>query len=54
MAQITIEGDEKKINKLRKELKTKLERNGLTLKEESIKVVENEEVKEPKKKIAKK
>ncbi len=34
MAKMIIEGNEKKINKLRKELKLKIKRNGLTFKED--------------------
>jgi hypothetical protein len=55
MGKMIIEGDEKKIKKLRKELKLKLKRNGLTLKDnESEKEVIKKEVKEPKKKTVKK
>ena len=49
---MTIEGNENKIKKLRKELELKVKRNGLTFKED--KKVEKVEVKEPKKKTVKK
>lgn len=55
MAKMVIEGGEKKIKKLKKELELKLKRNGLTLKDNEVKKqILKEEVKEPKKKTIKK
>ena len=53
MEKLIIEGDSKKIKKLRKELKLKVERNGLTFKEDKpVKKKTNGE-KEIKKKVIK-